>query len=257
MNGLKKYSWIFLSLLFICAYIGLVAICVWFIRDDVLAQVIADILASIIGAVVYFKFLEDKDVSVFRPQAWFWVLFVCFMILVWLVGQLTGTMLANHIHDAAFEKYSNMAQSSVTLYGLLSVFIAPFAEEIVFRGLVYTTLRKHMKSIIAGLIAAVLFSLMHGTIVHLPVGFIVGFVAAYMYEMSGHLWMAILVHFLFNALTASVIVPVSEFLISVPFCVCSCIALLVVLCLGWKYISDVKEYVTTEHLIDQINKKPE
>lgn len=256
MAFVKKHLWRVLPLFVILIYIGLVFVCAKIIDDDVLAQIIADVITIVGGGFLYVKLLKDRDIEPFKPQAWFWMLFVCYIILTWVVSQATGLMILNHVKNTGFDEYAKLADSNIAMYGVLSVFIAPFAEEIVFRGLVYTFWRKHLTAFASACFSAILFSFLHGTLVHLPIAFLVGLISAYMYELSGKLRYAILVHFLFNALSASLVIPVAEWAISIPFCVVTYVSFLICLCFMWKYIDKMRAYVITEHLLDKINKKP-
>lgn len=84
---------------------------------------------------------------------------------------------------------------------LLAVFIAPFTEEILFRGFLYAWLKSIWPKWIALFFTAALFALLHQ---HLPV-FLplmwLGIVLALLYEKTGSLWSNIVLHALFNGIT--------------------------------------------------------
>lgn len=93
---------------------------------------------------------------------------------------------------------------------LILVFLAPFVEEVLFRGLVFGNL-KHKSRVVAYLVSCLLFALLHmwqfavvsPDVTHflLLMQYLVpGAVLAWAYESSGTLWTAIAVHAAANAL---------------------------------------------------------
>ena len=76
---------------------------------------------------------------------------------------------------------------------------APFFEEIIFRGFVYTTIRKHW-GITSGLIVtSIIFSLFHMNFLQFFYIFGLGIALAIVYEATSSLWFSILLHSLNNA----------------------------------------------------------
>ena len=89
--------------------------------------------------------------------------------------------------------------------------VGPVSEEICFRGLCYTRLKKGMRPVLAGLISAVFFGLAHGNPVWILVGLLAGSALAWIFETTGSLWCAITVHVVNNAISSlSAYFPLSE-----------------------------------------------
>lgn len=95
---------------------------------------------------------------------------------------------------------------------LIIIFLAPFVEEVLFRGLVFGNL-KNKSRLLAYAVSCALFALLHVwqfavgrqdvTYFLLCVQYLVpGVVLAWAYEHSGTLWSAIAVHAIVNALSA-------------------------------------------------------
>ncbi len=88
--------------------------------------------------------------------------------------------------------------ASAILY--MTTAIAPaFAEEYLFRGVVYANLRPYGKWQ-AVILSAVTFSLMHQNIAQLLYTFVCGIVLALMYEWTGNIWCGIFFHMFNNEL---------------------------------------------------------
>lgn len=87
---------------------------------------------------------------------------------------------------------------SLLMLFLAVVIMAPVVEEIAFRGVFYNLLNKAMPLWAAALISSIVFGLLHGT-TFLQTA-VIGFVLAFIYQVTGDLKMAILGHALNNAI---------------------------------------------------------
>jgi uncharacterized protein len=72
--------------------------------------------------------------------------------------------------------------------------MAPVAEEIIFRGLLYGWLRRFWTILPAALLSAAIFGLIHGMVPVIAAAFVVGLALAYVYERTGSLWAPAIVH---------------------------------------------------------------
>jgi membrane protease YdiL (CAAX protease family) len=94
---------------------------------------------------------------------------------------------------------------------VLAVGIVPVTEELLFRGLLQTTIRSILdKPWPAVFLTSVLFAMVHQNPEHWPVLFILAVGMGYAYEKSGSLWRPIFIHALFNT------IPILQSLISKP-----------------------------------------
>ena len=98
---------------------------------------------------------------------------------------------------------------------VLTVVIAPLAEEIMFRGVLYPGLRDRFNPYAAGIVSSLVFAVFHGEpFVFVPI-FMLGVMLAWITEMTRSIWPAILGHAVFNA-SAVAMLYVLRFLPSVP-----------------------------------------
>jgi membrane protease YdiL (CAAX protease family) len=85
------------------------------------------------------------------------------------------------------------------LIALLGIAFVPVIEEIIFRGCLYRFLKARNSIVVAQLVSAALFALLHDNLnSFLPLVFI-GFILARIYEASGSIYKTIFFHALFNA----------------------------------------------------------
>ena len=92
------------------------------------------------------------------------------------------------------------AQFALTL--LVAALTVPIAEEMVFRGVLYTWLRRWGVTL-AVVGSALLFGLYHGINVVFPATMVLGLLLAFAYERSGSIWPGVVAHVLYNVLVFS------------------------------------------------------
>jgi membrane protease YdiL (CAAX protease family) len=97
------------------------------------------------------------------------------------------------------EQFPRTAGGGV-LFFIVAVLLAPFFEELFFRGFLYKGFKNSWGWWPAALVSAALFSLAHLQItVFVPI-FALGFALAWVYERTGSLWTSIVMHAVFNGL---------------------------------------------------------
>jgi hypothetical protein len=88
--------------------------------------------------------------------------------------------------------------------------IAPIVEEIFFRGFVFAGLRRRWEWKRAAAVSAGLFAVLHfAPTSYLPI-FILGMIFAFLYQISGSIWPAILMHMVTNSLALSAAYAISQ-----------------------------------------------
>src|SRR6266850_3320083 len=81
---------------------------------------------------------------------------------------------------------------------VLAVVAAPFVEELIFRGMIFRSLRRNHGVIVSILASSLLFAVVHDPLSVPPV-FVLGCAAAIAFERSGSIWSTMLVHGAYNA----------------------------------------------------------
>jgi membrane protease YdiL (CAAX protease family) len=94
--------------------------------------------------------------------------------------------------------------------------IAPFVEEVFFRGFVFTGLMKKWPWAGAAFVSSVLFAIAHIVPTSLLPIFILGWIFAFLYKSSGSIWPAILMHMLTNTLALSAAYAISQGWVPAP-----------------------------------------
>lgn len=142
----------------------------------------------------------------------------CQAVLVGLVGMYGLNELVYRLTNLVISNSTNLNDMTISaqvddaprLTMVIIIFIAPFVEEVLFRGLVFGNL-KGKSLMVAYVLSCVLFALSHvwqfavGTqnLTHFLVMLqylVPGFMLAWSYDRSGTLWTPIALHAVFNAL---------------------------------------------------------
>jgi membrane protease YdiL (CAAX protease family) len=114
----------------------------------------------------------------------------------------------NHV-QAGFEHFRATSPTSAIMVLITGAVIAPIAEEMFFRGLIFNALATRMPMLVAALISGVLFGLGHGDLVLFPALALFGVLQAIFYRISGNLIVPMIVHAANNAifLTLMIVIP--------------------------------------------------
>jgi membrane protease YdiL (CAAX protease family) len=88
--------------------------------------------------------------------------------------------------------------------------VAPFVEEVFFRGFVFAGLRGRWDWRRAALVSAALFAVAHVVPTSILPIFILGLIFAFLYQSSGSIWPAILMHMLTNTVALSAAYAISQ-----------------------------------------------
>jgi hypothetical protein len=165
---------------------------------------------ALIGGVYLFGLRRRSlnwDAIGLRPASttWYLIAFVATLLVIPLASLVTiivffvtGQSLENPQLDFLLPEGLSAIDALAMLF--LAGFAAPFAEELLFRGVLYTLFRERWGVWFSVLLSSFLFGLIHGNLAVGLTGFLLGILAAIVFEYSRSLWTAILVHSINNSL---------------------------------------------------------
>ncbi|GAC1350417.1 MAG: hypothetical protein NVSMB27_32760 [Ktedonobacteraceae bacterium] len=144
-------------------------------------------------------------------KALVWILFFLLAIIaVDNIYQYVITVLHLNIQTNDQVILARSKHAPISTYATLfaAVLVAPFCEEVFFRGFIFMGLRRGMPLIWAIILSALLFAIAHGDPGSFAVLFIIGLALAFLRWRSASIWPGIILHTLNNGLGALVIVLV-------------------------------------------------
>ncbi len=141
-------------------------------------------------------------------------------------GLMLASLLFNLIYSALLAVFDLSMQPDIaimfnsTQFPLVLVLggalVAPFVEEVFFRGFVFTGLQHRWGWKAAAVVSSGLFAMAHVVPTSIVPIFILGLIFAYLYKISGSIWPAILMHMLTNTLALSAAYAVSQGYVPAP-----------------------------------------
>ncbi len=115
-----------------------------------------------------------------------------------LVPRITGAEFHNpQLYAAAPNGFSWPALLSMLI---MAGVVAPFGEELVFRGLLFPWLRGRLGVAAAAVLSGLVFAMLHGAPILIPALTAIGTALALLYHRCGSLWPVIVAHGAFNAI---------------------------------------------------------
>lgn len=158
----------------------------------------------------------------FSPSPWQIILGVVLTVASVMSIQVIVALSQVAAKSEAYQEVAKAQYSCGFVIGLIAyALITPLAEEIVFRGIVFTTLRRYFPIKISVLISAIFFAIYHGNMIQGVYALIMGCVMAGLYEYYGTFWAAFAVHAIANATAYIMKYTVNEgsLILSWPFAV--------------------------------------
>ena len=105
--------------------------------------------------------------------------------------------------EAWLESYAE-ASAALAQTGLITVIatvvIAPIVEEVIFRGLMLSRLRRAMPGWLAVVISALVFGICHGQIIWMVYAFVLGLIFGFLDLGARSIWPSLAAHLLFNGI---------------------------------------------------------
>lgn len=142
------------------------------------------VVAAVLGLIRLFKW-SRSSIGLVRPK-WYQPLlgiatavpyFFCFIVISTIIGHLVPGFNLNQTQQTGFNHASTNVQLTLAFFSL--VVLPPIAEEILFRGFLFTAFKKWLPTILSGLLVCILFAMPH-----------LGESASGWHSLTGLLWIA-------------------------------------------------------------------
>lgn len=147
-------------------------------------------------------------------------LFIMFLPVIWIVSFIWSNFLSalqalgiiNEFPPQELVKIfqEGGASGTIVILVIFAVILAPFVEEIIFRGCIYRFLKSKTSFIAAQLISGSVFALMHANLMSFLPLVVVGIILARIYEKSGNLIVPMCFHAFFNGFSLLMLYIMSQ-----------------------------------------------
>lgn len=175
-----------------------------FFTENSTALSVAIMIIAKLGAALacISAFKKEKTVVIYKNvPAKRYILAVVAGISVALFWNLLFSYLGITSSSASYAEVAKRQFSLPILWGLILYgIVTPIAEECVFRGIVYNSLRRNFGLIVSIIMSALLFGIYHENLVQGAYGCIMGIVLAWIYERYGGLIYPIIFHGIANSM---------------------------------------------------------
>ncbi len=163
----------------------------------VVSNIVAIIATSLIFVCSKKKVTEEMSLRKFSARA------VAPIVMLGLGLNVVTTIVLGLLPEKWMESYQQSSSWTSDNVGimtiLLTVVMAPLAEEWIMRGLVYDRMKKGMPVVVAMIISSLLFGVLHKHPVWIAYAAALGMVLAWVFERTKSLYAAILLHFSYNS----------------------------------------------------------
>lgn len=161
---------------------------------------------SEMAAACILVYFYQKDKKVIHVKANKFHIVHIFLLIILSIAACLGINFTMDILQLNVIFASTANEISSTLYSepiwvqvISMVVMAPLAEELAFRGLIFKRTRTYTKFLAASLLTAMLFGLYHGNVLQFIYAFLVSWILTLVYEQFLSLKFCILVHAVMNA----------------------------------------------------------
>lgn len=256
----KAKRLLFASLVFF-GYVSM-SFCInrWLFSKPVYGLVVGQILTIVIlGFLYHHVFVRKQERSDYSGFSGFgWLVLITVFLVMYLFSQAAATWIEYYSPSSYMTTYSSLQDGELVLYMLVSVTLAPLAEELVFRGFLYQYLRKAFGLLPCVVLSSVLFAVIHGTKGHLAITIPLTLFLCFVLECTVKFRYAVGFHIFYNILGISLITRLPFGAVGI-FAGFGLVVLLLILALMFRPILSVwleKGYFpTVESVIDKKRKQ--
>lgn len=191
-----KFKHVGIPVVFLVLYLALAVLSSNLVGDAVLGALAVDAVMIAVGMVYYKKAVGDASLPLSPASV---PLVLAALVGTWFVSTVTVVWLESSFPTIFPSPTEAVGDSS--LYVVLSVLVAPVAEEVLFRGILFRHARQVMPVFAAYFVTNFVFALFHGTMIHMYGAVVAGILFTLVYHYTGMLSGAVAVHFGYNFLT--------------------------------------------------------
>lgn len=163
------------------------------LENTVVVSLVSFLAMLVVAAVIYRKTNVSKKMEKISPLT-----VAGAMLLTYLAGDAVSRLLALLPLDSIYEIYVELMETSLSgnpiIVFITLVLVGPMAEEIIFRGILYSSFRGRYGVWVASLLSALVFAIAHGNVFQSLGVFTMGIILCLAYERFNNLTIPFLMH---------------------------------------------------------------
>lgn len=173
------------------------------------------ILCVVIFRLIRLKKIKDlnlKNIKFSSIIGYPLLTYICIVFISIILEQFQYSKLISELTGAPLEQIAvstlreTDSLSTIITLAISAGLIAPITEEFLFRGYIYPILKKSLGMKLAMVLSALLFGIVHASLVPLLPLTILGLAFAILYEKCNTIWAPIMAHAIFNNITLLAII---------------------------------------------------
>ena len=220
MSRMMKSSWfrgIVIPMLLCFLYIVVAAILMNTTKDEIITSLATDVV--LILAIMPFVIREWRQKpripkeEKYKFSVFGWSILILTLVCLFLSSESLGNYLGVKFPSGVEGTLYDPNSSQFYIYVAMALTIGPVAEELFFRWLMFHKLRGGLSFWVSFCVSTLLFMLVHGTVMHIPVTLILALFLCVIYESTGKFSYCIVFHLLFNFMAAGYVIP----LFNIPY----------------------------------------
>lgn len=208
LNNLFNY--VFNLILFFISYVGAILFIEKLITpvnttgfsSSLIGMTCVNLFFILILSCIYYR-MSKRDLlncygSVYSVKFIYW--YIC-MIIISVIVFYFFLVFSIYMPETGMEYRSGVFTSNSGFFmAFYSCIIAPVAEELLIRFYLYGTFKKTSSWIMAMCVSSLIFAILHGTLSHTVLAFILGCAWTVIYEATGSIWSSIACHLTYNTI---------------------------------------------------------
>lgn len=203
---LRFFGWFLVPVVFIFLYYFFgVLISTYLIENVVVASICSAVIMIFLCCAALPKINNYKSGRYLKKQCvrGYYLAAVMLFAVVWFTGQITANYILGLDVNTGYDAYMAGIQTDKVAYVFLALIFAPLAEELLFRGIAYSSLKKIMPAEVACGLVSLAFAFCHGTLVHIPACVLFSVFLCSLAEYTDSLKLCIVFHIFYNLLSLS------------------------------------------------------
>lgn len=203
-NVVKKTSRLFLYI--ILAYVGIVVLFSALAENGIEIGTLPSLITSettiILPGIIFLLFSKERITEIIpfkkiKPGTFF--MLVLFSYLIMPIGAFVNALSLLVTDNILLESSKEILAYPLPVMLLIIGLFGPFCEEFIFRGIIFSGYKKSGRLLVAAVLSAVLFGLMHMNFNQFGYAMVLGFAFALTVEATGSIWASIIVHAVINS----------------------------------------------------------